>query len=235
MRKVEDSKPRLESVRPGREPEPVSFELNTIFYKMKIDQQNNNNLPFFVIKTEYRDPLVQKLTDIISYYETQAKNFVYETAAFFNASLIGTPPFLQSPKIELDDLPEYTTMLQDLIKNINEYLRGENPPKSSIRINFKHLYKTVACKLRNPRADHNKTALKVKFLGLMGKIKICNSDHTLKARILHIQPSNIAPPLPLPISLSDSQASANDCRRGVYKLNFKEGDLGKFLRGLVKI
>lgn len=172
---------------------------------MKIDQQNNNNLPFFVIKTEYRDPLVQKLTDIISYYETQAKNFVYETAAFFNASLI-----------ELDDLPEYTTMLQDLIKNINEYLRGENPPKSSIRINFKHLYKTVACKLRNPRADHNKTAL---------KIKICNSDHTLKARILHIQPSNIAPPLPLPISLSDSQASANDCRRGVYKLNFKEGDL----------
>lgn len=172
---------------------------------MKIDQQNSNNLPLFTIKTEYRDPLIQKLTEIISYYECQNKKFIYETAAFFNASLI-----------ELDDLPEYTTLLQALIKNIDDYVKEGKIPKSTIRINFKALYKTVACKKTNPTSNHNRVSL---------KIKICDTNYTLKAQILFIQPSQPLQALPYP---PGSDAETRDSVNGIvncYKLHFKEGDL----------
>lgn len=220
------------SVKPGRESEPVStpsfpvsFELSTIFYKMKIEQTNHKQLPLFTIKTEYKDPLVQKLTDIITYYETQTKNFIFETAAFFNASLI-----------ELDDLPEYTTLLQALIKNIDTYFKSNKTPKSTIRINFKALYKTVACKKTTPMFDHNRVCL---------KIKICDTNYTLKAQILHIYPDlqvggNLdrrpRPPVGVPMfsdgdstqaSLAETKSTEpyNPPNRGTYKLHLKEGDL----------
>jgi len=79
------------------------------------------------------------------------KELIFENFAFFHSVLL-----------ELDDMPEYAILLENLIYYIFEYIKSAQT-QTRIRINYKKLYKNMACKNAQKDQEVNQTQLKVKI------------------------------------------------------------------------
>jgi len=128
-----------------------SFKIETIFYELQIKSQENYRLPFFEPEATYKDPFKNKFENLIKYYNTYDRELIFENFAFFHSVLL-----------ELDDMPEYAILLENLINCITSYT-STSQTQTRIRINYKKLYKYMVCKNAQKGQEVNQMQLKVKI------------------------------------------------------------------------
>lgn len=184
---ADDKKPKIECIKNSGSNLPTSFKVTTINYELIIEKNNLKNvfLPVAKLKNAFEN-LKEK---ILNYYNQYEQDLIYENFAFFHSILL-----------ELDDSPEYTRLLEDFITSFESYRsrNSDKPVKSKIRMNFKRLYKVLACKSSKKNPENS----------IELNIKVYDMNYTMKTIITR--------------SLSNKESE----NRQEFHLKSKEGSKG---------